>query len=188
MATVNTSTFGVGVSIVGLEDTKRALRNAAPDLRKKMDSEIRAALSPVKSLAVANVPDVVLSGWRSGGAGVWSGRLGWDAAAARKGIAIRQGGSAGRAARQAGVRVAWKIVNTSAPGAVFELAGRRSSGSNANGQRFIAKINARHGGASRVIWSAWDSLGGDGRIQSSVASIVSAAEAELQARFDSASR
>lgn len=172
--------FGLGVAVVGLRDTQRALKIFAPEVGKAMDKRIKAALEPIVVEARSNVPDVALSGWGNSGDGVWESRLGWDAGQVRKGIKVRKGGGTTAAARRMGARTAYRIVNQSPAGAVFELAGRRSSG------RFQSALNQQHGIASRLIWDAWDRHGGKGDMEAEIERAVRDAEDELQRVFDRA--
>lgn len=172
--------FGLGVAVVGLRDTQRALKVFAPEVGKAMDRRIKAALEPIVTEARRNVPTIALSGWDNEGTGEWSTRLGWDAAQVRKGIKVRKGGGTTAAARRMGARTAYRIVNQSAAGAVFELAGRRSTG------RFQSALNQQHGIASRLIWDAWDRHGGKDEITAEIEVAVRDAEDELQRVFDRA--
>jgi hypothetical protein len=175
---LNRGDFGMSVAIYGLRDTKKALQQFAPDLKKSMDKEIRTALEPVRSRAQGSVPASAMSGWRSDGRGVWNGRLGWDQAQIRKGIKISQGG---RGRRGSGVRVAWKVQSQSPAGVIFELARKSKSGGS-----FIANLN-RHAAPSRLIWQAWDDLGGDERLTPKVVDAIKTAEDALEARLGAAS-
>jgi hypothetical protein len=176
---VDTSGFAsMSVAVFGLRDVQRALRTFAPDLKKEMDREIRAAIQPVRSRAQSSVPNTVMSGW-----GNWTNSrsgsdLTWDPRKIKSGIRITQGGR-GRAG--SGVRVAWKIQNTSAIGMIVEYAGRRG----ATGQ-FIANLD-RHAAPSRLIWAAWDDLGGEDQVVPKVLDAIAVAEDALHARFAAAS-
>lgn len=170
------------VTVVGLRDMKKALAQVAPDLKKEMEKNIRLAIQPVRERAQSLVPNRPLSGWRSGGSGEWASRLGWDASKVRSGIAIRQGG--GRV-RTAGVLTAWRLTNANAAGAVYELAGRKSGGSSPQGRTFISQLT-RQAAPSRLIWRAWDDLGGDDIVTPKVVEAIENAEREFQARAQAA--
>lgn len=180
---VSTDGLSMSVAVFGLRDVQRSLRAFAPDLKKEMDKEIRAAIQPVRSRAQSLVPAVAMSGWRAWG-GSRGGALDWDPRLIKSGIRIAQGGR-GRAGT--GVRVAWRITNKSAAGAVFEVAGRRNrSGNSARGAQFIANLT-RHAPPSRLIWQAWDDLGGDDQVTPKILAAIQVAEDALHARIASAS-
>jgi hypothetical protein len=175
---LNRGGYGMGVAIYGLRDTKKALTQFAPDLRKEMDGTIRQALEPVKARAAGAVPASPMSGWsRGSGNSKWSGVLGWDAGEVRRGIKILQGG---RGRRGSGVQVAWKIASQAAPGIVLEVA-RQSKRPN-----FIANLD-RFASPSRLIWQAWDDLGGDEQLTPKVVDAIQTAERALEARLAAAS-
>jgi hypothetical protein len=119
--------------------------------------------------------------WKSGGDGVWSDRLGWDQSAVIKGIAVRQGG---KRSRGSATSAGWRIQNKSAAGAVYELAGKKSSGSGTAGMSFINAITLRGGRPSRLIWRAWDAKGGEQAITRSVVETIHKFENELQRKLD----
>jgi hypothetical protein len=175
---LNRGGYGMGVAIYGLRDTKKALQQFAPDLKKEMDGTIRQALEPVKARAQAAVPLQPMSNWgRGSGTSKWSNVLGWDAGEVRRGISILQGG---RGRQGTGVAVAWKISSKAAPGIVLELA-RKSKR-----PQFLANLN-RFAAPSRLIWQAWDDLGGDEQLTPKVVDAIQTAERALEARLAAAS-
>lgn len=173
----------MSVAIVGYKDTMKALRSMAPDIAKQFNAEIRDAIKPVQALARSKVPARPMRNWDDSGPGVWSQRLGWNSAKVRRGITISQGG---RGRRGAGTSVAWKVMNKDAAGAVFEIAGRKSSGSTLAGRAFRANLTLRGGRPSRLIWQAWDDLGGDQHIAPKVVEIADRASATVQALMNAA--
>lgn len=188
-ATVATSQ-GFGLAIYGLNDVKRALKSVAPDLRKEMDNEIRDHIRPVQSRARSLVPTTALSRWNDiPGTGAYTrpmvspygqrwdyDRLRFDPSRVRSGIAIRQGG---RRARGRAVRAAWKVINRTPAGAVFELAGSGQSN-----HPFVQNLEGKHGQPSRLIWRAWDEVGQG--IDKKIAATVDKYERQLQQRIDAA--
>lgn len=180
---VNREEYGVGVAVYGLKDTMKALRSIAPDVAKQYTAEIKAVITPVQTLARAKVPQRAMRNWDDSGPGVWSTRLGYNAAKVRRGITIRQGG---RGRRGTGASVAWKVMNKDAAGAVYEIAGRKSSGSTRAGVAFRSNLTASGGRPSRLIWAAWDELGGDQHITPKVVEIADRASATAQALMNAA--
>jgi len=171
------------VAVYGLKDTMKALRSMSPDIAKQFTREIRDAITPVQTLARSKVPQRAMRNWDDRGTGEWSQRLGWNAAKVRRGISIRQGG---RGRKGSGVSVAWKITNKDAAGAIFEIAGRKSSGSTRAGISFRSNLTYEGGRASRLIWQAWDDLGGDKHITPKVVEIADRASATAQALMNAA--
>lgn len=172
--------WNIGVTIYGIDELKRALRQFAPDLKKEMDAEIRSALSPIVGRARSLVPQRALSGWGRGGGGEWSQRLGWDPSAVRSGMRIRQGG---RRARGSAVKAAWRITQRDAAGSVWEVAGRRSRGSSPQGRAFIAGLDRGSGSASRGIWRAFDDLDGTQIAETAVLGAIRSAEGAYESRI-----
>jgi hypothetical protein len=146
-------------------------------MRKAMDAEIRAILTPVAEQARGYVQNQPLRNWTTGGEGEWSSRIGYDPTAIRKGIKVLQGG---RRAKGSAEQSAWKISNTSGAGTILEVAGRRSSGKGVAGQMFIKALTMYNGAPSRLIWRAWDSKGGENNITRAVVDVVKKYEGELQ--------
>jgi len=166
------------VTVTGLRDLKRALTKVAPDLKKEMDKRIRLAIEPVRSRAQNAVPSRPLSNWTATGKDPWGTRLAWNAGAVKAGIKIRQGG--GRSKGTA-VLTAWRLSNMNAAGTVYELAGRSGNGSTPQGRAFITNLN-RSLPPSRLIWKAWDDVGGDTTVTPKVLEAIDAAAAEFNQR------
>jgi hypothetical protein len=169
------------VVLNGYNEFKKQLKAAEPDLRKAMDKEIRDFITPVSSLAKSYVPSVAMRNWKSGGKGQWSDRLGWDQSTVVKGIVVRQGGSRSKGSATS---AAWRIQNKSGAGAVYELAGKKSSGNGIAGRSFINAITLRGGRPSRLIWRAWDAKGGEQAITRAVVETIHKFENQLQNRLD----
>lgn len=180
---VSRQDYGMDVVVYGLKDTMKALRSISPDVAKQFTKEIREAISPVQTLARTKVPARPMRNWDDRGTGVWSTRLGWNATKVRQGITINQGG---RGRRGSGVSVGWKVMNKNAAGAVFEIAGRKSSGSTRAGVAFRSNLTLNGGRPSRLIWQAWDELGGDQHITPKVVEIADRASATAQALMNAA--
>ena len=180
---VSREDYGMSVAVYGLKDTMKALRSMSPDIAKQFTREIRDAIMPVQTLSRSKVPQRAMRNWDDRGTGVWSQRLGWNATKVRRGITIKQGG---RGRGGTGVSVAWKIMNKDAAGAIFEIAGRKSSGSTRAGVSFRSNLTYQGGRPSRLIWQAWDELGGDQHITPKVVEIADRASATAQALMNAA--
>jgi hypothetical protein len=118
------------VELKGLGNTQRAMRKFTPDLYKKMNNEISAVMLPVRNEARNYVPLKTLSGWQNQ-TGVWalSDRT-YDALTIKRGIVYRRGRTK---ANDKGFRSSYRIVNTTAAGAIYETAGRK----NPSGQPWV---------------------------------------------------
>jgi hypothetical protein len=167
-------------SLYNYAETKALMKEASPALRKAMDKEIRATLSPIAKRAKSFVPQQPLSGWNYGGAGdryAGESRLPfWNPDLAKRGIAVRQGG---RRSKGAVTQAAWKITNSSGAGAAFETAGRGPST-----HAFVQAIQNEHGKPSRLIWRAWDEAGGEKEITTKVVATIKESESLLQTQLN----
>lgn len=174
------------VVLIGLRDTKKALKDYAPDVLKQMNAEIRGVGKSLTLVAKADIPEAPpMRGWRQvpASAGRTRGSAGWpawDPAAIRKGIKFKTGG---RRTKGSAISDAYSLVNDSAAGAIFEVAGRRSNGSG-TGVDFINNLNKVRQ-ASRAIWAALDDRG-KREIQDAIVQAIDKAERELQARLAAA--
>jgi hypothetical protein len=186
-------TGGIRFSVYGIKETKRILKEHAPDLRRQMDATIRTTiLGPVLTTARSMVPsEPPLSRWnevpkRPGSRASTSqsgkrweyGRLQWDSGSVVRQIKVLQGGRRQRGQVESAL---WRIVNMSAAGAVFETMGRRTKG------QMTQNVQGQHGAASRVIWRAWDQTGAEGWAPQQIIATVRDFEAKLQQRLAAAS-
>ena len=169
------------VVLNGYNNFKKQLKLADADLRKAMDKEIKSFLTPVAALAKSYVPSVAMRNWKSGGKGLWGDLLGWDQSLVQKGIVVRQGG---RRRKATATSAAWKIQNKSAPGSIYETAGKKSSGNGVAGMTFINAATLRGGRPSRLIWRAWDASGGEKSVARSVVEVIQKFENELQSKLN----
>jgi len=179
------------VEIYGLQSTKKLMRELEPELLKDMNRQIRDELKPVQARAQSLIPSSPpLSGWgrsvsRPGSRPSYSpysrrwdySRLEWNSSEAKSSVRIRQGG--GRARGQAS-RAAWQIRSNNPAASVFELMARGKSN-----VRMIRNVQSRFPGTGRVLYRAFDSVGGT-RITQNVVGTIRRFEAEFQRRLDSA--
>lgn len=176
------------VAVYGFNQFKKELKNADASMRKAMDAEIRAILTPVAEQARGFVQNQPLRNWgppsdrvrtisKSGSDKGWGNRIAYDAGNIRKGIKVLQGG---RRAKTKADSSAWKISNTSGAGIILETAGRLKSGKGVAGENFIKALTMHNGSPSRLIWRAWDNSGGENNITRSIVDVVHKYEDELQ--------
>jgi hypothetical protein len=143
------------IVLTGIKETIRDLQNfdkqAVKEFNKVVNSELRTAKADAQSYVTAKPP---LSGWNvvparnprtRGGAG-WPA---WDQSVIRTGISATtaQGKVRGDYTTSAGA-----LKNRSAAGVIYELSGRKSSGTGT----FIKNLEGQVGNASRLVWKAVD--------------------------------
>jgi len=161
---------GVRLSVEGVSQVRADLRRFAPDLAKDVQRELAGEARRVADTARALVPDTApLSGW----ARAWQGdRLRWDTGAVRAGL---RGSTAKGRVNADGFTTVVAVVQKSAPGAVYEVAGRKSSGP------MQTALGWRYGPASRAAWraAALHAV----QVTARIAVIVAKAEAEMDRRI-----
>lgn len=129
------------IELRGVKDTRKAIRNFAPDLNKQLNKELRQALAPiaVKARGFVEVTPP-MSGWtaRSFSEGKFSP---YSAATIKSGIGFST--KSGKTTRS-GFTSNAQIFNKSMAGAVYEIAGR----ANPQGQPWVG---AKAGGAAKKV-------------------------------------
>lgn len=169
---------GSGVAIKGIQPTLRELAAVDKKLAAELKRELYKAVQPVAVKAKELVPDPALSGWTKSD---WPrDGVRWDTIQVRKGIYV----SLRTTMRRKSLVSNWiGIVNMSAAGAIYELAGRR----NGNNPLDKALKNKGLGQASRLVWRAWDAIGPETQrkiernLDQSIARIESEANRRLRA-------
>jgi hypothetical protein len=179
------------IVLTGIKETIDALKEFDKDAVKRFNKVINSELSKAESSArniVARIDNsqgtgTPMSGWRKsdptrpsstrGGAG-WPA---WKPSEVAAGIVKSK--AQGRVSRNY-TTSAGKLINKSAAGAIFEVAGRNTKGSAArtSGAQFLRNLGNRFGRASRLIWSVVDKEGE--QIQRNVAKALDEAKADLQ--------
>jgi hypothetical protein len=132
--------------VKGVIELRKALKQFEPELAKATQKEIVSALKPIVSRARGYLPtnEDMPSGFlkRENASGKWATRF-YDQATARRGIVWKTSPSK---TNRNGWRSVASILNKNPGGAIYETAGRKTSGqkggsSNPNaGQEFIAQI------------------------------------------------
>ena len=175
------------IVLTGLKDTKKALKAYAPEVLKEMNAEIKGVGKSVATLAKARIPEAPpMRGWRTvpatngrsrGGAG-WPA---WSPSEMKKGIKFKTGGA--RRKKGSTTSDAYSLINQSAAGMIFELAGRSSNGAG-SGVALINDLNHVRK-ASRAIYSALDERGKK-EVAEAIVQAVDKAEKALQATLNAA--
>lgn len=128
------------VKVEGVKETRKALRQFAPDLNKELNAELKAALAPIarkaKGFAPSNSP---MSNWSRSAEN--SGFPAYNLGAIKSGIGYST--KAGKTTRS-GFTSNAKIFNKSFAGAIYEVAGRR----NEQGQPWVGP---KAGGTSKKV-------------------------------------
>jgi hypothetical protein len=129
------------VQVEGVKQTRKAIRQFAPDLNKELNTELKRALAPIakkaRGYAPANSP---MSGW-SKGSPVEGGFPAYSFAVIKSGIGFST--KPGKTTRS-GFTSNAKIFNRSYAGAIYEVAGRK----NEQGQPWVG---SKAGGASKKV-------------------------------------
>jgi len=179
------------IVLTGIKETIDALKEFDKDAVKRFNKVINSELSGAESSARSIVARInnsqgtgtPMSGWRQsdptrpsstrGGAG-WPG---WKPADIAAGIVKSK--AQGKVRRDY-TTSAGALLNKSAAGSIFEVAGRRTRGTSArtSGAQFLRNLGNRFGRASRLIWSVVDK--DSERIQRNVAQALDDAKQDLQ--------
>ena len=175
---------GISETLTALKEfDKAAVRKFNKVINDELSNAERDARSIVKGIGNGQT-DTPMSGWRPydaanprrstrGGAG-WPG---WVTSTVVDGI--RKTRAQGKVRRDY-TTSAGALVNKSAAGAIFEVAGRKSGGSSArsSGAQFMRTLSGRFGRASRLIWKVVDK--DRSKIETNVKRALDDAKTELQ--------
>ena len=179
------------IVLTGIKETVDALKefdkSAVRRFNKVINTELanaeRDAHGIVRGIGNSQT-DTPMSGWRSYDAAnpqrSSRGGAGWPAWNTGTVIAgIRKTKAQGKVRRDY-TTSAGALVNKSAAGAIFEIAGRKSGGSSgrSQGQQFMRTLSARFKPASRLIWRVVDK--DRAKIEANVKQALDEAKAELQ--------
>jgi hypothetical protein len=145
----------MATKVVGAIELRKALRKFAPDLAKDTQKEIANFLKPVVKQARGYIPsnEQVPSGWLLGNQkGKWQ-RAAFDSGIAKRGIGYKTTPSK---VNRYGFKALVSILNKSAAGSIYEIAGIKS--------RVTGKFTPRLGGeltgkgskmTGRAMYRAW---------------------------------
>ena len=174
------------IVLTGIKETIDALKEFDKDAVKRftkvINTELRGAERDAKGLISEDPP---MSGWRKADAAKGrtrggDGWPGWNAGEIKSKITKTkaQGKVRGDYTTSAGA-----LLNKSAAGAIFEVAGRKASGTKAmfaqtSSGQFLRTIENRFKKASRVVWRVVDK--DRARIEENVARALEQAKADLQ--------
>jgi hypothetical protein len=130
------------VRVEGVKQTRKALRQFAPDLNKELNTELKLALSPIAKRARGFVPaDSPMSGWANRSFSEAMFPM-YNARTIRSGIGFTT--KPGKTTRS-GFTANATIFNKSVAGAIYETAGRANNG---QGQPWVGP---KAGGTSKKV-------------------------------------
>jgi len=170
------------VSVKGVVELRKALRQFTPDLGKGLTKEMGAALKPITRTARGYLPSnsEVLSNWQGTKTRAEGAFPQYDYTVARRGVTYKTSPSK---PNRKGFRSLATIFNKSAAGAIYETAGRKTPNS-----VFVQNLNNKTAGAmrgqnkmqGRVIYRAW--YEDQGKTTAAVLKAIEKAAATFQAR------
>ena len=162
---------GAEITVAGIKDTLKTLNKLAPELRKEFNLNYKRVVQPVVDNAKSRVPlEAPLSGMQRN-----FKKLGaWDGSKVQRGIASKIDTRKSRSKNAADLGDletvgALYVLSKTGYGAMFDMAGKRSSSS-----PFVQALQARWGSASRSMWPAWEST--RGQVESAVSELVAQVE------------
>lgn len=172
------------IVLTGIKETLDALKQFDKGAVRRFNRVINDELKFAEAAARLSVPfQPPMSGWRERDALVGktrngAGWPGWSQDRIRTGIKkTRVQGKV----RKDYTTSAGALLNESAEGSIFEVAGRKSDGEG-TGRSFISTLNDRFGTASRSIWRTIDR--DKPRIETNVKRALEAAKLELQKHLE----
>jgi hypothetical protein len=160
------------VTVKGALELRKALRQFSPDLGKETTREISAVLKPLAAKARGFAPAVPLSGWMKSEKN--RGRYAYSLTEVKRGIGYKTTPSK---PNSRGFVALAQVNNKSAAGAVYETAGRKTSGGN-----FVPRLPAlvdTPAGKGRLIYKAWNE--DQGKATAAVLKAIETAAAKLNA-------
>lgn len=156
-----TERLGSSIEVTGVKATIRALEVFAPEIRERLNKNIREALATTNIRAKGHFPQ-----------GAWV-------------VRINKKKLLGTIMAKPGNRVdnKWGDSDPGVKAAIFEFAGSRTSGATPQSKGLIASLNRRYGQPGRFLWAAWDETGKD--VLDRIRTAMLAAERDLQSKLDS---
>jgi hypothetical protein len=162
------------VEVKGAIELRKALRDYAPDLAKKLNFEMAAALKPVVNNAKGFMPSQSpLSGWAVRNTSKARFPM-YDPVVAKKGITYKVSPSK---SNSRGFKSLARLWNKSAAGAIYETAGRKNPGGNFS-SRLSGSIKGQGKMAGRALYRAY--LDNQGAAQDAVLKAIESAYRDFQ--------
>jgi hypothetical protein len=162
------------VEVKGAIELRKALRDYAPDLAKKLNFEMAAALKPVVNEAKGFMPSQSpLSGWAVRKSSKARFPM-YDPIVAKKGITYKVSPSK---SNSRGFKSLARLWNKSAAGAIYETAGRKNPAGNFS-PRLSGSIKGQGKMAGRALYRAY--IDNRGAAQDAVLKAIESAYQEFQ--------
>jgi hypothetical protein len=160
------------VVVNGVKQLQKAMREVEPELNKQMSKDIKTAMLIVRDAARGYLPqqNEVLSGWGKGTASAdtikYRAFPAYDYSLAKSLIKYNAGTNK---RNQSGYRAAFYVANISAPGAIFETAGRKNRRGSSDSESLnpnagiqfiesaesISQMKGQNKQRGRLIYRAW---------------------------------
>ena len=168
--------------ITGVYETLAALKAFDKNLARRTDKRINDAAREVARLGQSLVDPQGLSGFQRQLPGGKKGarRAGYDPAVIARGIKVKR--KRQKRSTNGEVRSFVVIANTTAAGAIWEVAGRKSDGKTPAGRAMVRNIRKRGGAASRTVWAAADQTD-MGAVQDKIRAAINESVAEANAKI-----
>ena len=160
------------VVVNGVKQLQKAMREVEPELNKQMSKDIKTAMLIVRDKARGYLPqqNEVLSGWGKGTASAdtikYRAFPAYDYSLAKNLIKYNAGTNK---RNRSGYRAAFYVANISAPGAIFETAGRKNRRGSSDSESLnpnagiqfiesaesISEMKGQNKQKGRLIYRAW---------------------------------
>jgi hypothetical protein len=160
------------VNVTGVKQLQKAMREVEPNLNKQMSKDIKTAMLIVRDAARGYLPqqNEVLSGWGKGTASAdtikYRAFPAYDYSLAKSLIKYNAGTNK---RNRSGYRAAFYVANISAPGAIFETAGRKNRRGSSDSESLnpnagiqfiesaesISQMKGQNKQRGRLIYRAW---------------------------------
>ena len=160
------------VNVTGVKQLQKAMREVEPELNKQMSKDIKTAMLIVRDAARGYLPqqNEVLSGWGKGTASAdtikYRAFPAYDYSLAKSLIKYNAGTNK---RNRSGYRAAFYVANISAPGAIFETAGRKNRRGSSDSESLnpnagiqfiesaesISQMKGENKQRGRLIYRAW---------------------------------
>jgi hypothetical protein len=166
-----------GIEVKNLDRTIDALRIIDPALKKDLNRQMVGSVKPILDKVKARVPirpATNWGGWQRRGDSGSGADLSWDQAKVRRGITT----STANARMVGGVRGQFRLLNKSAAGAVFEMAGSKGGNGSRSSSAFI-RNSEKFGVAPRLLVRTWKEEKGYTVVAKAMRSVVRQAEARV---------
>lgn len=149
------------IEVSGVGKTIRALEAFAPEIKDRLNKEIRKSLTSTKQRAQSKYPK-----------GAYTIQI--NKKKILGSVTTQKGSVNGKR---------WGEADAGARAAIFEFAGSNQDGRTPQARGLIESLNRRYGTTGRFLWSAWDETGKD--VLENIRTAVLSAERDLQNKLDS---